>query len=105
METEWYLQRLDQGLYTLQMTDYILAWLAMEDDGVRLSHFLLDMPLNPDPQMKGHMESMLARNSKSLKSVCEVLKSQLQGLEEEGQSESNGDRRMILQALVGFLEG
>jgi len=90
METEWYLQRLDEGLYTLQMTDYILAWLAMEDDG-----------------MKGHMESMLARNSKSLKSVCEVLKSQLQGLDEEGQSESNSDlsRRIILQALVGFLEG
>jgi beta-catenin-like protein 1 len=35
METEWYLQRLDQGLFGLQMIDYILAWLAMEDDGVR----------------------------------------------------------------------
>jgi hypothetical protein len=57
--------------------------------------------------MKGHMDAMLSRKSKSLKSVCEVLKSQLQGLEEEAQDESEADlsRRMILQALVAFLEG
>lgn len=34
MEVEWYLQRLERGLYTLQMSDYILAWLSMEDDAV-----------------------------------------------------------------------
>lgn len=36
-EDLWYLRRLDGGLYTLQMVDYILAWIAMEDDGVRVS--------------------------------------------------------------------
>lgn len=33
-EDAWYLRRLDGGLFTLQTVDYILAWLAMEDDGV-----------------------------------------------------------------------
>lgn len=33
-EDRWYLRRLDEGLYTLQTVDYILAWVCMEDDGV-----------------------------------------------------------------------
>jgi hypothetical protein len=35
LEDAWYLRRLDGGLYTLQTVDYILAWIIMEDDGVR----------------------------------------------------------------------
>ena len=34
-EGVWFLRRLDSGLYTLQTVDYILAWIVMEDDGVR----------------------------------------------------------------------
>jgi beta-catenin-like protein 1 len=37
LEDAWYLRRLDGGLYTLQTVDYILAWIIMEDDGVRFS--------------------------------------------------------------------
>ena len=33
-EDRWYLRRLDGGLYSLQVVDYILAWICMEDDGV-----------------------------------------------------------------------
>lgn len=33
-EDLWYIRRLDNGLFTLQTVDYILAWIAMEDDGV-----------------------------------------------------------------------
>ena len=33
-ENLFYLRRLDGGLFTLQTLDYILAWIAMEDDGV-----------------------------------------------------------------------
>lgn len=33
-ETEWYLRRMDAGLSSLQNADYVLAWVAMEDDGV-----------------------------------------------------------------------
>lgn len=36
-EEAWYLRRLDNGLFTLQTVDYILAFLAMEDDGVGTS--------------------------------------------------------------------
>ena len=38
-EDRWYLRRLDEGLYTLQTVDYILAWVCMEDDGVRVIIF------------------------------------------------------------------
>jgi hypothetical protein len=39
-EEEWYSRKLEGGLFTLQIVDYILGWLCMEDDGVRLA--LLD---------------------------------------------------------------
>ena len=49
-EDLFYLRRLDGGLFTLQTVDYILAWIAMEDDGVGLSlalcNFELLMPLH-----------------------------------------------------------
>jgi len=35
IEELYYTERLDGGLFSLQSTDYILAWLAIEDDGVR----------------------------------------------------------------------
>lgn len=39
-EDEAYLSRLEAGLSALQMAAYVLAWVCMEDDGVR-SHFRL----------------------------------------------------------------
>lgn len=33
-EDEIYLEKLDYGLFSLQLVDYIIAWLCMEDDGV-----------------------------------------------------------------------
>lgn len=35
-EDDLYLAKLDKGLFSLQLVDYIIAWLCMEDDGVRL---------------------------------------------------------------------
>lgn len=40
-EDRWYLRRLDGGLYTLQTVDYVLAWVCMEDDGVRVGFISL----------------------------------------------------------------
>lgn len=34
-EDEVYLEKLDKGLFSLQLCDYIIGWLCMEDDGVR----------------------------------------------------------------------
>lgn len=43
-EEEWestaYIRRLDGGMFTLQLVDYCLAWLIMEDDGIQ-SHVKL----------------------------------------------------------------
>ena len=33
-ETLWYVERLDRGLYTIQMIDIVFAWLCIEDDGI-----------------------------------------------------------------------
>ncbi|WFD26261.1 hypothetical protein MNAN1_001238 [Malassezia nana] len=38
LEALVYARRLESGLYTLQLLDYVLAWLAMEDDDVRSLH-------------------------------------------------------------------
>lgn len=35
LEEEWLSKRLDAGLFGIQMTDLILAWLCAEDDGAR----------------------------------------------------------------------
>lgn len=34
-DDELYLEKLDYGLFSLQLVDYIIGWLCMEDDGVR----------------------------------------------------------------------
>jgi beta-catenin-like protein 1 len=34
-DDEWYSRKLEGGLFTLQIVDYILGWICMEDDGVR----------------------------------------------------------------------
>lgn len=47
-EDRWYLSRLDGGLFQLQTVDYILAWIAMEDDGVRIT-LTLRTPCHADP--------------------------------------------------------
>lgn len=41
MEDLWYLRRLEGGLFTLQTVDYILAWIAMEDDGVSVTYIVI----------------------------------------------------------------
>lgn len=56
-EDAWYLRRLDGGLYTLQTIDYILAWIIMEDDGIRT-----------------HALQMLNRKSQSLEDVIRTLR-------------------------------
>lgn len=35
-DDEWYSRKLEGGLFTLQIVDYILGWICMDDDGVRL---------------------------------------------------------------------
>lgn len=53
----FYFARLEGGLFMVQMTDYILAWICMEDDGIL-----------------AHTKRMMGRREESLESVIEVLK-------------------------------
>ncbi|EPQ59414.1 DUF1716-domain-containing protein [Gloeophyllum trabeum ATCC 11539] len=93
-EDAWYLRRLDGGLFTMQTTDYILAWIAMEDDGVR-----------------SHLTKMLDRKNKSLKDIVRTLGIYHDNVDEEEvpPEEANDPNRApsqkeILKALIAFLD-
>ncbi|PKI83667.1 hypothetical protein MVES1_002464 [Malassezia vespertilionis] len=51
-----YLRRMESGLYSLQLIDYILAWLAMEDDGAH-----------------SHIRMLLKRGNLTFSSILDVL--------------------------------
>jgi beta-catenin-like protein 1 len=83
-ELQWYLQRLDGGLFTLQHTDYILAWIMMEDDGIRV-----------------HAQKMLARNNLSLQDIISTLQIYHDNVDEDEQGSST--QRDILNNLIAVL--
>ncbi|KZT19261.1 DUF1716-domain-containing protein [Neolentinus lepideus HHB14362 ss-1] len=92
-EDAWYLRRLDGGLYAMQTTDYILAWVAMEDDGVR-----------------AHLQKMLERKNKSLKGIVRTLEIYHDNVDEEDVPPEEVDnpnrapsQKEILIALIAFL--
>jgi len=85
-EDAWYLQRLDGGLFTLQTVDYILAWIAMEDDGIR-----------------SHILQMLGRKSQSLKDIVKTLRIYHDNIGEEDSTDAPAQKN-ILQGLIDALE-
>ncbi|KAI0035998.1 Catenin-beta-like protein [Vararia minispora EC-137] len=88
-EDAWYLRRLDGGLYTLQTVDYILAWIIMEDDGIR-----------------AHARQMLDRRSKSFKDIAATLRIFHDNVGEPGEAEPPGalSQREILSNLITFVD-
>jgi beta-catenin-like protein 1 len=105
-EVAWYLRRLDGGLFTLQTVDYIIAWIAMEDDGVslvpRLSPYTL---LRQIKKIRAHIIQMLNRRSKSLKDVAKTLQVFHDNVDEEP-APADADmpsQKEILQGLIAFL--
>ncbi|KAI9448047.1 DUF1716-domain-containing protein [Lactarius indigo] len=87
-EDAWYLRRLDGGLYTLQTVDYILAWIVMEDDGIRT-----------------HALQMLNRRNISFKDVVSILRVFSDNMDDgEGNDSDSISQREILQHLMAFLE-
>ncbi|TFY82710.1 hypothetical protein EWM64_g1309 [Hericium alpestre] len=89
-EEAWYLRRLEGGLYTLQTVDYILAWIVMEDDGIRT-----------------HTKQMLDRRSKSwadIKSTLEMYRDNI-GTDEMAVEPNQLTQRDILNHLIDFLAG
>ncbi|KAI0089316.1 DUF1716-domain-containing protein [Irpex rosettiformis] len=88
-EDLWYLRRLDGGLFTLQTVDYILAWIAMEDDGIL-----------------AHLRQMLSRKNKSLKDVVKTLQIYRDNVDEDDAALKEGEmtQKEILQHLIDFLD-
>lgn len=89
-EDLWYLRRLDGGLFTLQMVDYILAWISMEDDGVRY-----------------HVLQMLDRKNQSLQDIVKTLRIYHANVEEEPNAtteEGVPSQKEILQGLISALD-
>ncbi|KAF8505761.1 DUF1716-domain-containing protein [Russula emetica] len=87
-EDTWYLRRLDGGLYTLQTVDYILAWVIMEDDGIR-----------------DHVRQMLNRRNKSFLDIVSTLRIFRDNIDERELNASEGmSQREILQHLIAFSE-
>ncbi|KAG7449155.1 DUF1716-domain-containing protein [Guyanagaster necrorhizus] len=89
-EDSLYLRRLNGGFYTLQIVDYILAWIVMEDDGIRT-----------------HALQMLARKNQGLENIVETLRLYHDNVD-NGQGESDEDqgpsRKEILEGLIGALD-
>ena len=85
MELEWFTNRLDAGLYTLQTIDVILAWLVAEDAGARRK-----------------IKQLLAERDETFAAVKATLVEQMEGLdtnEVDGQ-----DVKDMLGTLVEFLQ-
>jgi len=111
VEDSWYLRKLDGGLFVLQNVDYILAWIAMEDDGVcsKRRLFLL-ASLTHQYQIRSHLLQMLDRKNQSLKDIIITLQEQRDNADEdervgEDSEDQPPSQREILQGLIVYLDG
>ncbi|GEM09010.1 beta-catenin-like protein 1 [Rhodotorula toruloides] len=95
-EDELYLEKLDNGLFALQLADYVTAWVCMEDDGAR-----------------DHVLMLLSRRDKSLRDVIAVLNEYADNIGEVERPEDVGEdavptegeeRKAILAELARYLE-
>lgn len=89
-EDLWYLRRLDGGLFTLQTVDYILTWIAMEDDGAR-----------------AHLAKMLERKNLKLENIKQTLQMYHDNVDADdsgGKSAIGMPQKEILEHLVAFLQ-
>lgn len=80
-EAEWFSRRLDGGLFCLQMTCVVLAWLVAEDPEVR--------------------EKVQRQSEGGLTAIRNSLEEQKKGL--EGGTEEDEDTGEMLETLIGFL--
>ena len=77
-------RRLDAGLFNLQQTDVLLAWLAAEDGGA-----------------KKRIKKLLAERDESLDALKVIIQEQMEGLDTT--EEENQDMKDMLSTLLEFL--
>ncbi|KAH9943447.1 Catenin-beta-like protein [Epithele typhae] len=88
MADVWYIRRLDGGLFTLQTVDYILAWITMEDDGIR-----------------AHIQKLLDRKNQTFKDIVKTLRIYYDNVDDDNASvDGSLSQRDILQNLIAFLD-
>jgi beta-catenin-like protein 1 len=101
-----YIRRLEGGLFTLQTLDYILAWLIMEDDGVRNEISFILHPLTL-LQIRLHVIRMLSRKNQSVNKIVETLRVHYDNLQDEkrpNDAKHHLSQREIIQGLIAALE-
>jgi beta-catenin-like protein 1 len=86
MEEEWLTSRFDAGLISLQMIDTIIAWLTLEDEGV-----------------KKKVNALLSERGESMADVKRTLKEQLSEMDISESDDQSGIRAM-LETLLGLLD-
>ncbi|KAI5920996.1 Catenin-beta-like protein [Camillea tinctor] len=84
---EWFSRRLDAGLFALQTLDLVLAWLAAEDAGARVT-----------------IEKLLADRDETLGVVRESLREQRAGIEADDEDDQGRDTREMLSTLIECLQ-
>lgn len=85
MEGGWFLDRLDEGLYTLRTIDVILAWLVAEDDGARKK-----------------IGEMLADRNQTFAVIKASLQQQINGADVE--TPEGREKKEMLTTLADFLQ-
>ncbi|GAA5993172.1 hypothetical protein JCM10908_001323 [Rhodotorula pacifica] len=97
-EDELYLEKLENGLFALQLADYVAAWVCMEDDGAR-----------------DHVKMLLSRRDQSLNNIVSVLDEYASNIgegdrpeepakEEDAPLTEGEERKAILGELAKYLE-
>ncbi|KAJ9477490.1 DNA-directed RNA polymerase II 138 kDa polypeptide [Pseudozyma hubeiensis] len=89
-EEDAYLAKLEQGLFSLQLLDTILAWLVMEDDAC-----------------KDHVQTMLRRKKLDFNSIADTLREYRDNVGDQIAIDEGEEPLMtkdILAALIGYLE-
>jgi len=86
VEDIFYIRRFDGGLFTLQIVDYILAWLMMEDDGIR-----------------AHSLRMLDRGNQTLQDILQTLRIYHDHIDDDDGGEATISQN-VLDSLISALD-
>ncbi|KAK7993548.1 hypothetical protein PG989_006929 [Apiospora arundinis] len=83
---DWFSRRLDAGLFQLQTTDVVLAWLVAEDDGARKK-----------------ITALLAERDETLRTIRASIEEQIEGVDEVDDADGK-DTKEMLSTLAQFLQ-
>ncbi|KAI1455561.1 DUF1716-domain-containing protein [Annulohypoxylon moriforme] len=86
-DNEWFLKRLDAGLFCLQTIDVILAWLIAEDNGAKKT-----------------IRKLLADQDETFDVIKNTLQEQIKGIEAQSSDKDPWDLKEMLLTLVKFLQ-